>query len=446
MTGERLREELERIAEGAPRVHVPGDLYARGRRATARARILAAGAAVAVVALLFAVVVPALQPERTPVADRRAPGVPDRIYAVPAHVDEGQSDLAIGRGAAAFTTQRGVVAVVDAGTGDYRLLDLAGLSDRDGGPMSLDDLPIALAPNGRYLAWGWLAPRAAPADDPRSGVRIADLTTGSVRDIALDLDHRMLVDQVSWSADSSWLAWGGTRITEWTVDSSTTSGYFGGTVGPHDTTSAAVRLPVPKDDAAGAVGGNLSFLVAVSNDGEMTALSGDLWQRASSTTRIPVDSGRQVSSLWFDDNRVFTLAHAADSDKAAVVRELPDGEDQVVDMLGPEPRMLGVLRDGTLLAHQEELDGGLATGVDTVALDPPTDGVDVRRVIDVDAGVSDLTLATDLMDADDPTVARPEPDWPWSTERKVMVGGLGVLALVALGGAALSARRRLNSR
>ena len=40
MTGEQLKDELARIAEAAPEVHVPEDLFARGRRATTRARVL----------------------------------------------------------------------------------------------------------------------------------------------------------------------------------------------------------------------------------------------------------------------------------------------------------------------------------------------------------------------------------------------------------------------
>lgn len=463
MSGERLREELHRIAEGAPRVDIPDDLYARGRRATARTRILAAGAAVACVALLAAVVAPALRSDRTPVAGDNGLGVPDHIHAVPLHVDEREGDLEIGRGAAAFLTEDGTAVVVDAETGDYHLLDLDGLlgasADSSVGlPLTMDNPPVALSPNGRYLAWGWVEP--GPSSETQlkgSGIRVADLETGGVREIdVIDSDssqaYRVLVNQVSWSPGGRWLAWGGTRITEWTSSTFNSEGYLAGTVSTTtgDTTITGLPEPTIEDDRR-VIAGDGPFLVAVANTGELTALSGNLWWQIGNRTRLDLRPGQRVSSIWFDGDRVFALAYSDTGDDIATVRQLPDGEDQVIDMFGPRPRMLGALRDGTLLVHQESADAdGLATAVETVALDPPTAGVDVRRIIDVDAGVLGLTLATDMIGPDRPAVSRPAPDWPWSTERKVVVGGLTVLGIVLLGVVAGTGRwlgrRRVSSR
>jgi hypothetical protein len=42
-----------------------------------------------------------------------------------------------------------------------------------------------------------------------------------------------------------------------------------------------------------------------------------------------------------------------------------------------------------------------------------------------------LTVAYQLVDADRPTVERPEPDWPWSEERWSITIGLGVAAVLS---------------
>jgi hypothetical protein len=51
----------------------------------------------------------------------------------------------------------------------------------------------------------------------------------------------------------------------------------------------------------------------------------------------------------------------------------------------------------------------------------------------VDPAIGDgLSIAVDLMPPHDPTVERPEPDWPWSEERLSITIGLGVAAAIAL--------------
>lgn len=463
MSSERLREELHRIAEGAPRVDIPSDLYARGRRATARARIIAAGAAVACVVLLVAVVAPALQADPTPVAGKPAAAMPDHLHAVPLHVEDRESDLTIGLGAAAFVTEAGVPVVVSAMTGEYHLLDLDGLlgasGDSNGGlTLTMDHPPVALSPDGRYLAWGWIEP--GPSSETRlkgSGVRVADLETGAVREIdVIDSDssqtYRVLVNQVSWSPDGRWLAWGGTRITEWTSSTFNSDGHLAGTVRTNAGVTTMTGLPEPTiEDDQTVIAGDAPFLVAVANTGELTALSGNLWWQIGNRTRLDLRSDQRVGSLWFEGEQVFVLVTSATGGEVATVRALPDGPEQTTSAHAPRPRMLGALDDGSLLLHQESLDGddGVAPTVELVTLDARTNRAEARTIIDVDPGVLRLSLATDLIDPDRPTVSRPAPDWPSSNEREAMTYVLVVFGLVLLGGLVAVGswlRRRVNSR
>lgn len=450
MSGERLRAELERIAEGAPRVDIPDDLYARGRRATARARVLAAGAAVACVALLVAVLTPALQTEQTPVAGKAAPAVPDHIHAVPDHVDDRQSDLQIGLGAAAFVTQTGIPVVVSAMTGEYHLLDLEGVLGLTTGPgPSMDNPPVALSPDGRYLAWGWADPGEIDTTREHSGIRIADLETGAVEHVSFNRkpsskNQRIVVNQLTWSPNGKHLAWGGTRVTRWTETTFSSTDFLVGVVAQGAPLTDPETLPEPMNETSQVtVSGSAQFVVAVSDDGGLSAISPNLWWRPTDNARFPLRPDQQVTTLWSEGDRWFTLVHSVEGDEVAMVRELPDGQDQVAFTLAPQPRMLGVLGDGTLLLHQGALEGlgQMPPKVEIVTPDAQAGEVEARTIIDVDEGVLGLTLAYDLIDPDHPTVERPVPDWPWSTERKLAVGGLVLLGLVLLGGVVLGARR-----
>ena len=178
MTGEQLKHELARIAEAAPEVHVPDDLFARGRRATTRARVLIVAAAVACIGLVAGVTVPLVTSDDAPVTDADELAVPDHIYAPPSDVTGGTSDLKVGVAAGAYLTDDGLPVVVDAETGGYHPLDLEGITSRTP-PLALGGELLSLSPDGRSLAWSW----AGDADvAPRpTGIRIADLVTGTVR-------------------------------------------------------------------------------------------------------------------------------------------------------------------------------------------------------------------------------------------------------------------------
>jgi len=67
--------------------------------------------------------------------------------------------------------------------------------------------------------------------------------------------------------------------------------------------------------------------------------------------------------------------------------------------------------------------------------------VPARAIGRVEGSPRGLSLATDLMSLDRPTVERPAPDWPWSTTRWVLTG-LGVALLLGLGWVVVLDRRR----
>ncbi|MFC7500520.1 hypothetical protein [Nocardioides sp. GCM10030258] len=450
MSGERLREELARIAEGAPQVELPADLYARGRRATGRARLLAAGAAVACIALLVAVVTPALQDDHTPIAGDAGLGVPNHIHAVPRYVTDREKSFQIGIGAAAFVTEERTAVVVDGATGDYHLFDLDGLlgADPDSSvelTVSMDNPPVALSPDGRYLAWGWVEPGPSSGTQLKgSGIRIADLDTGAVREIdVVDSDssqaYRVLVNQVSWAPGGQWLAWGGTRVTEWTSSTFNSNGYLAGTVNTDAGDTTMTRLPEPTIETDQETpAGDVPFVVAVSNEGELSAISGNLWWRVAGQERISLRGDQRISTLWSAGDRWFALVHSDTGDEVPMVRELPGGPDRAATTLASKPRILGVLSDGRLLSHEGVVDEQAGPPPIVEAITP--DGA-AERVIDVDPGVLGLTIAADLITPEQLTVGRPAPDWPWATERKLVVGGLVLLGLVLLGGVVLGARR-----
>lgn len=158
--------------------------------------------------------------------------LPDRVHDVPAHVeardDEGSwarepdSDLAVGRGAVALTTDAGLPVVVDAEDGRYHRLDLPGFAGNDKRLAQLGPGPaLALSPDGRSLAYAGveLAPDPGATPTP-TFLGIVDLGSGAVRRAELPdgIDGQgVLLDRLVWSVSSRWLAWHGTAVRTWTT-------------------------------------------------------------------------------------------------------------------------------------------------------------------------------------------------------------------------------------
>ena len=449
MSGEQLRHELERIADRAPAVEVDAALFDRGRRATRRARVLTAAAVVGCLAVLTAVAVPLLRPDPPPFADSDVIGVPNHLYAVPDHVaDEPETGLRIGRGAAAFVTENGVPVVVDAQDGAYHVLRLRGLLDDSpgGGYRFHSAPPLALSPDGTRIAWGILID--GTGGDPYSGIRVADLTTGEVLEIVPTAkDRNVLVGQLHWSADGRWLVWGGARIIEWTGGGSySTSGQFGGVVAADGRTSPSYELPeaeVVTDDTV--VSGNMVPDVLVSDEGEFAAVGGNGLWRDGRNTRFDLPGDAAIYGAWFRGDQVVGLRRAIDgAEGRAYLVDLPGPENTMVRTDLSDPRRIGQLDADTqvLAAEAVDEDGSPDPQVTLVRTGRP--GGTETPVMALDRGVLDLTLATDLMSPDHPTVERPAPDWPWSPQRRVAVVAVPVLALLALTGATWLLRRRFS--
>ena len=205
MTGGQLRDELARIAEGAPDVQVPDDTFARGRRATMRTRVLVATAAAACVGLIAAVATPIVRSHDAEVADRDAPGgVPDVIYVPPggAPVDLPITSLdKVGPAAAAYLADDidGRVVVITA-EGDYRLIELPSYQES-----AVNEITPLLSPDGTQLAY-------TTQNRLSTFLALLDLTTGQVRQVPLTSGLGAIVTTAQFSPDGDWLAWSGQKV------------------------------------------------------------------------------------------------------------------------------------------------------------------------------------------------------------------------------------------
>jgi hypothetical protein len=446
MTG-RLQAELTRIADAAPVVEVPPDTWVRARRARRRDRGLALAATAAVVALVagFAWLPGRLEP---PVAGSSAAGLPDHLYPVPERMsartgddnedwlrDEVTSDLAVGRAAAAWLTPDGLPVVVDATDGGYHLLDLPDFSGNNWvTAVGMHPPTVALSPDGRRLAYSWATFGPDAATDPiPSGVRVLDLESGAVREIPLPGEEGTAVEALGWSADSRWLAWAGARMGSWTAHSMGRSEPVAGRIAPASTTSEEF-VPRRYDAFDGAVGVDVRGDVSVFGNGAVTTWDGSRQRVVRdddvggvSAAQAPVDARGRAAFPSYGDGSV-PLADPA----RGVVRRLDLGSSDHADW---RVHPLGWAGDDLLLAVDDGADAELRLF--------SVDGERSRVVGVVDgSAVPTLSVAIDLVTADRPTVERPEPDWPWSDERRAVVIGLGIAGVLGLAYGARRVRRR----
>lgn len=206
-----LREALRDIADDAPAIHPDGgELYRRGRRATATTRVLGAVAAVACVVLVLAVGWQVLRPVEAPVTDgaEQSGGVPEVIYGpgvgehagVPTAVfDENLPPVAA---AYLLFGGRDVVVLVGA-DGRYTRTTLPGLDD----PSPVSASGPLLSPDGDRLAYGFQA-KQGPV-----GVAIMDLATGSLERIRPGGERGTLIRTLQWSPDGRTIVWSGQPVT-----------------------------------------------------------------------------------------------------------------------------------------------------------------------------------------------------------------------------------------
>jgi hypothetical protein len=392
MTTDELRRRLDVIAAAAPVAAVADDTWRRARRATLRDRVAGAAAVLALAASVAAA--STWLPDRggVPVADSDGFGVPDRLHAVPERMSDRENNgswmrdevvddpTLVGTGAAAWVTDAGLPVVVDADDGAYHLLDLPDFAgNNETFARGLGSPVVALAPDGRRLAYGYavFGPDAGTEPIP-SGVRVVDLTTGELREIPVPGEEGTAVSRIEWSPDGSWLAFAGMQQGTWTRETMGTpsgdpAGPLLGRVAP-GATEAEVRSVV--DDEIGLV---------VDDQGTVSWFSARL-------------------RVWDDDG----VTAGADEDPAL-------------------ERALGTTPDGAAVRLDGHGDGDTG-GVEIVR----TDGV-ASRVVVIPTGIrASLSLATDLMSTDRPTLERPEPDWPWSEERLSITIGIVVAAAIGV--------------
>jgi hypothetical protein len=425
---QQLRDELARLADGAPAIDVPTDTWSRGRRARRTDRVAAGAAVLVVLAVLGGVTALfSVAPDRiAPAAPVDGPyAVPSTLFTVPTHVQADPtaytSDLAVGDSAVAFVTDRGTPVVVSATDGSYRLLDLPGWERvGDAGPAR----PLALSPDGRQLAWAYLDA------DGATGVRVADLESGTLREVPVvpadEPGPQQVVVAVTWSTGSSWLAWAS------------------GVVGREGWVATGRIAPdADRTDPTNVQPGTSSLAVD------------DSGRQVLAQENYVFVTGGTYPGAGFDPLRPLDPtavgATSPDGTRVAVGSASANGAVDVLDLDRMRVRLayfgaydqdashspLGWVDDDTIVIAVEPPD----RDPEVLVLPAPGNRRDGERVVTrTDADQNYLSVAVDLLDR--PTVERAEPDWPWSTTTTAsLAAGAAVTCLLALG-LALWTRRR----
>lgn len=459
MSPDSLRDLLEREAADAPHVVVPPDTWRRGRRR----RALKAGAAVAAAAAVVAGLAvgpgfPGGDRSLDPAGPTSDLGLPDHLHAPPERMsdqdietgdwtrEEVRSDLAVGPAAAAWVTPGGLPVVVDAETGGHHLLDLPNVVSADlearsfAGP---DWLPLELSPDGTQLAYGYMR----FVDRGRrlsTGIRVLDLTTGEgVWRSELAGGAGIVVTELAWSRSGTWVGWQGRQTREWT----------GSSIGGSLPVAGVVGLDVTSDvegvGGGGAVAARDDAAAYVVEPGSITTLTAcppntRAGSGCSPTTRdwdsVGVDlapgaalapDGSTLALSVYDGYDLVTLDIRS--------REVTVGAEGMPDDRPWQVSSLGLVDDDHVLVLRGDNEGG-----DSILSIVPVDAesgasVDVGAV---DSAVGTPSIAIDLVTLAQPTVDRPDPDWPWSEERWVATVGGGVLLALLVGGVGAVVLRR----
>lgn len=481
MTREELREQLARLADTAPVASVPEDTYRRGRRAVTRTRIAGAALAAGCVALLAMVGVGVIHRGDTDPGFSSSSGVAVRP-AVPDHVYTTGDDLPlsptlkVGQAAAAYVDVHGRAVVVDAATGDYHRVHLAGLSSEFG---TAHGRPaVSLSPDGRFLAWAWVdgAP-GAPATTRPTGVRVADLTTG--RTVSTSTNVGFDKDQVTrpadvfalaWSPDGRWLGWEARQLKRWTADSYVPSGRYLG-----ETTSIRPGGPLGEVDVQDVPGTSADTVtsggtarsdsdrprpIAVRDDGTLVSVAGrtlvtgdnrpgTITSRWPATQTFRLTGGHYLGGLWIDGSRVMAVEYPNGGGSVSIRQLLPSGQSVAVSTSSlTVPRVLGVLPYGQVLLEQDDSRRQYEDATTVWAVSPGPGGR-VQQVMTVDPDVVSLSVATDLMQGPQLTVPRQRPAClapSHSTRTWWLAGGAGALGLAVLVAGGLWWSRQRSAR
>ncbi len=417
-----LQDLLHRVGEAVEPVSVPKDTWRRGRRARTRDRVVwPAAGALLVLGLVAGVLQPGWLPHAVVLpAGTSASGdgaVPEHIYDVPESVDAQRGDgsrvtplepvanLAGTRASAAFVTRSGVVVLVTAADGVHHRVALPGFS----ATMSWisGEVPVAVAPDGRSLAYAWRElPRPAGNRWP-SGIAVLDLDRpASPRVQRIDAGAGVRVSNLVWSPGGGYLAYQVGVAREMTEQSFASKGYY------------VERLDVATGERTRVPGTGSAAPAAVADDGRVAYTRGDLrvWSPdAAGAQRIPLDRTLLDIGAWAPDGGRIALGAFDAYDVLATV----DLTDQSVRDGGRSE----VPSDGAVL--------GWAGADSVVMLRHPSESWDHQSLLLVDArtgatrqvGTVDnqaaltLSLAAGLMSAQQPTVDFAAPSWaggtPW---------------------------------
>ena len=464
MSTDELQRQLARIAERAPVADIPPDTWRRARGAVVRGRIAAVAVALASVGGIAAGV--AWLPDRgdPPVADG-PPGVPHRIQNAPTYFTDKdfddltysgdvETDLAVGQGAVAYATAEGVPVVVDAASGGYHLLALPGFTGRSGA--------LELSPDGERLAYSYADPlkQKKNSDPMPTGLRIVDLETGDTREIPLRGGMGVAVYSIHWSPNGTWLLWGGSKTSEWDRGGTGSTGRsLMGVVAPGGSDSREVKPALRHYTAA-----------AVSDSGEIMLVSANSTSRQGVGDPVVYEVAEPSQSLHrpvfasFTDAGMSALVAEPDG-YGYRIREFLDRQPPVLDYgrrVGPPDRAmvpLGYVGSDQLLVRtgDEVQDNGMTPGSgrddqqklsELAILDTTTSELTVIGAID--SGTPSISVATDLVGPDRPTVERPVQHWPfeWTGPRAalVMIGGFAAIVLAVIGLAWWQRRSRRDFR
>ena len=435
MSTAKLREELHRLGETAPVVDVDPGMWGRARRARLRDRAMVAAAAVAVLALVGGLSGVLPRHGSTPVADTRG-AVPDHIHVVTSTRDVPvAADLAVGRAAAAYVAALGTTArVVTIGAvgGDYHVLDLPRFAER-GGVEPASPVPVALSPDGTHLAYAYAGSPRRHGPVP-TGVAVVDLDSGVSTNVALTGGQGILVRTVSWSPDGRWLVWSGQVSTAWT-DRERRFGdeMAAGRIAPSLDRSQAVPA---SDQVPEAFGIGSSGRVAITSRDRAVIWDGTIVWR----TRTPRSSGDPLDLVHVGAYVTDVRTEGTGRGRAFhVLRRAAGGYTVTNPDVGDVTMAVRGWLGDTPVVETQPASGSWTT----TALNLLTDS-GLREVGRIDAGVADLTLATDLMTGSRPTADVPAPDWVPRDRNPWPWVGLGAGLVVAVSAGVLVLRRRAS--
>lgn len=204
-----LHDRLTHLAEDAPQALPVPELWDRGLRYRRRRR--AGTAVVLAVAAATLVALGSATWLRSPAAVAPLPadspgGMPDHIYAasewLPGTDDAGPlGPIALLEPTFrhTWTGQEDTLVGVSATTGEYRFVDLPGLTTTSSSPKP----PWSLSPDGRYVAYLYRSSGAELPSEAATGVALYDTSTGAVRKQPLPSDLGVRQSAWYWTASDT---------------------------------------------------------------------------------------------------------------------------------------------------------------------------------------------------------------------------------------------------